>query len=141
MKRPSLCVALLSLALGVAMVGVWGCGGPTGPPRYEVSGTVTYAGEPVPAGEVVFEPDPSKGNSGPQCRATINNGEYCTPSSSGSVPGAVIVRVLGYDGKANPESQMGMQLFPVYETTMELPAEATAGQNIDIPASHGKKRR
>ena len=46
----------------------------SGPTRYEISGKVTYARQPVPHGEIAFEPDSVKGNSGPATIAVIENG-------------------------------------------------------------------
>jgi len=112
-----------------------GCSGPNGPARYEVHGTVTFDGRPVPAGEIVFEPDATQGNSGPQTRASIHNGEYCTPKGKGSVPGPVLVQIRAYDGEPNPESQIGRELAPAYRTTLELPQE-NSKQNFDVPTSH-----
>ncbi len=43
------CAALGALA---------GCAGSDGPPRYPLSGTATYQGEPVAAGVMLLEPDP-----------------------------------------------------------------------------------
>lgn len=81
-----------------------GCGilGDSGPARYEVNGTVTYKGQPVPYGEIIFEPDSSKGNEGPAARATIENGKYLTDKEKGVVAGDLRVRITGYDGKAPP---------------------------------------
>jgi hypothetical protein len=31
-----------------------GCGGPSGPPTYEVSGLVTWDGAPLPEGDIIF---------------------------------------------------------------------------------------
>jgi hypothetical protein len=41
-----------------------GCGS-SGPPRYHISGKVTYGGQPVAAGSVMLVPDTSQGNTGP----------------------------------------------------------------------------
>lgn len=35
-----------------------GCGGTGAPPTYPVTGTVTFEGEPIKAGDIQFEPDP-----------------------------------------------------------------------------------
>ena len=42
-----------------------GCNRDTGPARYDLKGSITYAGKPVPAGYILFAPDKSKGNDGP----------------------------------------------------------------------------
>ncbi len=123
------------LAAGLLVVACAGCGGSGGSGRVEVYGTVSHGGKPIPAGEVVFEPDPTQGNTGPQARATIENGRYRTPRGQGSVPGAVVVRVEAYDGQPHPESPYGLQLFPAYTTTLVLP-DRSSEQDIDVPATH-----
>lgn len=125
-----------ALAAALLLVACAGCGRSGGPARVEVYGTATHGGTPIPAGEVVFEPDPAQGNTGPQARAVIDNGSYRTPRGQGSVPGAVIVRVLAYDGQPHPESPYGLQMFPAYTTDLVLPDRASQ-QDIDVPASHG----
>jgi len=127
----------LSIALLTSLVA--GCGGPSGPERVEVYGQVTYDGQPIPAGQVIFEPDPERGNTGPQGRGEINNGSYRTSRGKGSVPGPVIVRVEAYDGNVHPESPRGVAMLPTYVTKLDLP-RAGSEQNIDIPSSHAKPR-
>jgi hypothetical protein len=112
-----------------------GCGS-DGPRRYEISGTVTYDGQPVPKGFITILPDDSKGNDGPGGGAPIENGVYCTPAGKGIVGGPHLVRIVGYDGvpisMAGEEIPEGKLLFPAYETTIDFPKQATE-QNFDIP--------
>jgi len=51
----------------LGLVTVAGCGGPSGPPpTAQVTGTVTYAGQPVKTGEIWFvAPDKGYSSSGP----------------------------------------------------------------------------
>lgn len=48
-------VVLLS---GLLLTSLWGCGGPAAPKREyaDVSGKVTYKNQPVPKGQVIFQP-------------------------------------------------------------------------------------
>ena len=109
-----------------------------GPERYPLSGKVTFAGQPVPHGEIVFEPDNGKGNSGPAVVAIIKNGVYSTPDGNGTIGGAMIVRISGLDGKvpankgAAAMSPHGMMLFLPYTTAIELPKETTK-QDFEVP--------
>lgn len=128
-----------SFFLGLAPVFVLllsGCSGSSGPPRYEVSGAVTYNGKPVPAGEVSFQPDASKGNKGPGSLALIKDGRYKTNPKKGVVGGPYIVRILGFDGVAVGDSSTGKTLFDQYETKVEFPKQATT-QDFSVPASTG----
>ena len=97
----------------------------SGPRAYHVSGSVTFEGQPVPAGTVLFQPDESKGCSGPAGLATIHEGKYDTagPGGKGVVGGAHLVRIIGLDGKPAEMAPDGVPLFPDYTTTVDLPME------------------
>ena len=119
-----------SLAI-VLLATVAGCGA-NGPGRHQVTGTVRFAGQPVPKGEVIFEPDPAKNNKGPQARAFIEQGKFQTQPGQGAVAGPAVVRVLAYDGKAHPESPSGSALCLPYELHVDLPA-ADSTHDFVIP--------
>lgn len=125
--------------VAVALVGllVIGCG-KGGAARYDVSGSVTYEGQPVPVGSIVFEPDGSKGNSGPSGHAQIKDGKYDTTleDGMGTVGGPHVVRIVGLDGKPAGELTQGTPLFPAYSTTVDLPKETTT-QDFDVPKGGG----
>lgn len=125
-----------SLIMAVASVlFLSGCGGPSGPERYHVSGTVTFDGKPVPAGSVLFEPDKSKGNSGPAAGVKIKGGKYDTRiDGKGMVGGPHLVKIIGTDGVAPSEDfPEGTVLFE-YATTADLPKDE-ATQDFDVPAT------
>lgn len=127
-RNPKSQIRWILLSLLVA-----GCGS-SGPDRYNVSGMVTYAGQPIPKGEIVFEPDPQRGNQGPQGRAPINGGKFASVEGRGVIAGPVIARVFAYDGKFNPESPNGSPLCRPYEFELELPA-ADSTHDLAVPAS------
>src|SRR4051812_17376726 len=80
---------------------------------YPVSGTVEYAGQPVPSGTIYFDPDPAKQNTGPQGYALIINGKYDTRETGKGVRGgSYLVRIEGFDGKPAPSLPLGNRLFP-----------------------------
>ncbi len=111
-----------------------GCGS-GGPAQHNVSGQVTFRGEPVPAGVVRFLPDTAKGNQGPAGYATIEGGRYNTARSGrGTVGGPHHVVISGFDGRPDPsgEQEHGAPLFPDYQTTADLPTGNTA-LDIDVP--------
>ena len=102
-----------------------GCG-PKGPVRYDISGKVTYKGQPVPAGEVILTPDTAQGNSGPGSWVMINEGTYATLPGQGIVGGPYIVEILGYDQPpAGEGSEGGTALFEKQRIEMTFPLEDT----------------
>ncbi len=116
-----------------------GCGRRDGPPRFRLSGTVTHAGKPVPAGSVSFVPDVSKGNNGPSGLAKIKDGHFDTAEGTGHVGGPHIISVAGMDGVATPDLPRGTPLFPSYKISVDLPKEDST-QDIDVPVSRNGKR-
>jgi len=133
MSHSVLWAGLMSLVLVFA-----GCGGgEVGPRRYEVSGTVSFGGAPVPYGSIQFQPDLSKGNSGPIGYATIVNGQYSTANGGkGMVPGPNLVIVIGQKGPpqevSNPDEPVHNSLFPQHTQAEEFKKENTT-LNIDVP--------
>jgi hypothetical protein len=114
------------------VVGLLGCGD-SGIPRYRVSGAVTFNGQPVPAGEVVFQPDASQGNKGPGSVALIKSGRYETASGKGVIGGPYVIRIAGFNGVPVGDSSVGTSLFPPYQTSINL-AKKDATQDFAVPA-------
>lgn len=128
-------VVCCTLTIGM-LIGV-GCGGPTGPETYPLTGTVNFNGKPVPVGTVTLSPDSSKGNEGPGASAGIKDGAFATEDGRGHVGGAYVIRVTGFDGipVEGGEGTMdntGTELFPVYEMTVDLP-KSEHNLVIDVP--------
>ena len=125
------CVLVLAAVLGS------GCNAEKFP-RYRVSGKATWAGKPIPAGMIYFEPDFSQGNQGPAGVATIKEGAYDTAvSGKGVVRGPHRVRIDGFDparSKSDDGIVQTMPLFETYETTLDLPA-APSEHDFDVPAT------
>ena len=111
-----------------------GCGGPGGPPRYPVSGSVTYAGSPLALGRISFEPDTSQANQGPGGYGDIVNGRYETYRTMGAVGGPHRVVIEGYAGDTPEQRLRRRPLFPPFITTVDLP---TGKVEIDfaVPAA------
>jgi hypothetical protein len=96
-----------------------GCGGDE--KVYDVSGTITYEGKPIPKGLIFFDPD-----KGQQGFANIENGKFdtsVTGQGKGIRGGKYTIRISGYDGVPGPEAPFGKALFPEHQLTKELPAE------------------
>ena len=93
---------------------------------YDVSGTITVDGFPVPKGLIFFDPDPTQGTPGTQGFANIENGRYDTSrpgKGKGIRGGAYIIRISGFDGIEKPEAPFGQFLFPEQELRKDLPAQ------------------
>lgn len=132
-------VASGCLAVSVLLLG--GCGGGTDENVVHVSGTVTCDGKPLPLGMIVFEPDPAKGNTGPQGHADIKDGRFDTRlSKKGAAIGPQIVRITGGDG-VNPEAftPFGNLLFEEHTIRIEVAKDQPPLQ-LDVPNPKAKKK-
>lgn len=100
-----------------------GCGGSDGPERFSLDGSVTMPdGQPVPAGEINFEPDPQSPTKGPASMISIQNGKYSLPKDQGVMGGPYIVTIIPFDGKAFGESLQGKPLVrQPYVEKVDLP--------------------
>jgi hypothetical protein len=124
-------------ALAVAISCTAGCD-QQGVDRYDLAGKVTFRGQPVPKGYLIFAPDREKGNSGPGAKAGIADGNYETMAGMGTVGGPHVVTIFGADGipykmedgNTNP---MGKPLFPSYETEVDLPKQSGT-YDFEVPA-------
>ncbi|MCE9562261.1 MAG: hypothetical protein K8U57_09425 [Planctomycetes bacterium] len=103
------------------------------PKRFRVSGKVTFNGQPIPHGDVLFTPDGAKKNSGAQGIATIRDGEFDTTAVGGKGYGGgpAVIRVTGL---AAP----GGKLLCVEEFSVDLP-QGDATHNIEVSAKSGVK--
>ena len=124
----------LSPGLLLVALGIVGCA-EEGPPLYHVSGTVSYEGKPVAVGSMVFQPDPSAGNSGPYGHAMIRDGLYDTRlEGAPTTGGAQIVMIEAFDGKVvNPEyAPYGTSLGLGYQETHVLPESEDAVLHFEL---------
>lgn len=137
---------VLSIVLCAAVL-CCGCGGgDDGVARIDTQGTITFEGQPLPKGRIVFEPDISSGSEGPQGYAEIENGEYDTRlTGKGPVPGPQIVTITGYDGNVVPAgdgsegSPLGAPLFNAWKTKYESPDASPAQANFTVVPEEGLK--
>ncbi len=106
-----------------------------GPPRFDVSGTITFDNQPIAAGVIFFDPDVSKGNDGPQGFAHIKDGRYDTRTGGrGIIGGPHIVRIQGFDGKPGNELPLGEKIFNEHQIAVDLPKETTT-KDFQVPLS------
>ncbi len=135
--------AFLSLTLSLMFTTLLsGCNGRSGLERYELSGMVTFQGEPVPQGQVRLTPDRSAGHVGPGSIAEIIDGKYRTPEGRGVVGGPYKVQILGYKTKPGATEETlfpHIPLFPVYVTEIELDS-ADAVIDFEVPETQEVKQ-
>lgn len=108
------------------------CGGGDSQERHRVSGRITFAGQPVSFGEVLFTPDATQGNAGAQGIAVITNGRYDTEGSRapGVAAGPVVVRVTAL-------ADANGTLLCEHEFSLEV-SQGGMERDIEIPADAGK---
>ncbi len=116
----------------VLVVAVAGCGRPSGPPTFTVTGRVTFNGRPVPVGRIMLEPDASRGNIGPASVADVAAGRYRTRPGRGSVGGPCLATIYGGDGTL-PTEEHDTALFAPWTTAIDLP-RADCTHDFDVPA-------
>lgn len=132
---------LSTVGLVVAVCLISGCSGDSG---YDISGTVSFDGKPIPAGKIYFRPDGSKNNVGQTGYANIVDGKYDTAAEGGKpmAGGAIVVGIDGIDpsgAKTDGTSgeEVSTALFPYYEIPVELPQENTT-KDFEVPAEAAK---
>jgi hypothetical protein len=128
---PRRAAGLAVVVAGLGLAG--GCSRP-GPPRYPVSGSVTYAGSPLASGRISFEPDTSRTNQGPGGYGDIVAGRYETYRTMGVVGGPHRVVIEGYAGDTPEERLKRRPLFPPYITMVDLPT-GKAEVDFDVPSA------
>ncbi len=130
-----------SLLTILSVILVAGCSAK--PQLSQLSGKVTFKGEPVPAGYISFTPDVAKGGLGQIKVMQIKDGVYDSAKESepGINPGAYLIKIAGFNGKKEPKFGQGKQIFnpvddeftvPSGTTTKDFVVPDSAGQNVQI---------
>lgn len=138
----------LLLGLSMCLLGWQGC--TRGRGLVTVEGTVTFDGQPIEKGSIVFEPADRKG---PTAGGSIENGKYQLANSV--MPGKKIVRIIGVrktgrqieEGPPSPPGTMVDEIesfIPeVYNAKSTLTCEVTPGKantlNFDLKPAQGEK--
>ncbi len=125
---------LLVCLLAFVFVLTTGCSDGT-LPRYQFSGTLTYNGEPVPAGVIILTPDESKGNKGPQTYLAVENGTFDS-KRNGPIAGPHRVEIGGshdFQTTQGPDGDIvaGKELFPTQHEFFDMPKKSTT-HDFDI---------
>lgn len=107
--------------------------------RQPISGKITFNGQPVTSGFIVFEPDAVKGNKGPQGYSSIVHGTYETGrDGKGTVLGPVKVRIVSLASDSSGEDA-GVPPFPPFEVDIVV-EEGMTTKDFDIPLAHAAKK-
>ncbi|MDR0337384.1 MAG: hypothetical protein LBI18_09865 [Planctomycetaceae bacterium] len=116
-----------------------GCKPQDGVTRFDLSGSVTYNGKPIPSGTIMFLPDVTQNNMGSPGFAVIENGQYNTNKKGNSpVGGPHEIVIDGRDGVAYIDSlgakePQGKKLFEPYSLRMDLPKKSRETIDFDVP--------
>ena len=125
------------MLVAVCLAAAVGCA--TKPVPSQLSGKVTFKGQPVPAGYIALTPDVAAGNNGEIRVLQIKGGIYDSAKESepGINPGKYIVRIAGFDGIRIPFFGQGKQIFNPIDDTFTVP-EGVSTKDIVIPDSAGE---
>jgi hypothetical protein len=132
MNMPTSSLGSLAIAALIALL-LNGCGGSPTATRYQLSGKVSYGGQPVPAGTIVFEPEGVDVTADNMGQAEIRDGQYKTLPKMGVSGGPQKVYINGTDGVALEESPLGSPIFSTYSTRIDLP-KADSTHDFDVPS-------
>ncbi len=127
-----------TLLLASSLIGlVSGC--TPQPQPSQVSGTVTFKGQPVPAGWISFTPDVNNTGSGQVKVLQIKDGKYDSSKESepGISPGTYQLKIAGFDGEKIPFYGQGKQIFNPIDEAFTVP-EGTSTKDFVIPDSAGE---
>jgi len=110
----------------------------TKPKLAQLSGKVTFKGQPVPAGFISFTPDAVNGNPGQTRLLQIKDGVYDSSKEAppGISPGPYFLQINGFDGKKIPYYWQGKQIFNTWKDEFTVPDGAST-KDFDVPASQG----
>lgn len=128
MRSLSCRLACALLVLGLA----GGCSGST--KKAQLSGKVTFKGQPVPAGYISFMP--VDGTLGSVRVVQIKDGVYDSAQEKdpGIFSGSMVVTIAGFDGKKIKGFSQGKQIFNPYEKRVTVPG-GTSTMDFEVPAS------
>lgn len=115
-----------------------GCGGPSGPQRVAVDGSILSSEKLLPSGTIRFLPEP--GNNGPIAITTVNGGLYRFTEADGPYPGNYKVSVnleLDYSVLAKMSSSSSEAPPMNWEEKVTVPDKKSVTLHFDWPASKG----
>jgi hypothetical protein len=127
----------ICFVLGILLIG---CKPHDGITRFDLSGSVTHNGKPIPSGTIMFLPDVTQNNMGAPGFAVIENGHYNTNKKGNSpVGGQHEIIIDGRDGisyadSLGAEEPQGKKLFEPYSLRINLPKKSGETIDFDVPS-------
>ena len=123
------------LVFSTALLVLLGCD--SAPPMAQISGTVTFKGKPIPAGNVTFTPDVDA-RGGKLRMFTVKDGKFDSSKESdpGILPGNYDVTIAGYDGVQIPMFYQGKQIFNAVQDK-HVVTEGKSTKDFSVPDSAG----
>ncbi len=129
----------MGMAVACGALAFAGCGS-EGPERAIVSGTVSYGGEPIKAGQIRFIP--SKGTKAPTSGAEIIDGRYTAEARGGVPVGTHRVEILAH--RPNARFRELTESLPPDATELErpprqqyMPAKYNTNSELEITIEPG----
>jgi len=115
------------------------CGCSSKPKPAQLSGKVTFKGQPVPAGFITLTPDVANGNLGQNTVLQIKDGVYDSSRKNppGIKPGPYFLRISGFDGKVIPYFGQGKQIFNEWKDIEFTVPDGVSTKDFEIPPSLG----
>jgi hypothetical protein len=127
---------VIAVSLAAAQLAI-GCS--SKPKPAQISGKVTFKGQPVPAGWISFTPEVASGGNGPVKVYQIKDGVYDSSKENqpGLYPGTYLIKIAGFDGKKIPFYGQGKQIFNPVDDKYTVPPD-TSTKDFVIPESAGQ---
>jgi hypothetical protein len=118
-----------------------GCGGPSEPPTYEVSGRVTWEGQPLEEGDIIFT---AADNASAPASGKIEDGTYRIRS----LPGKKLVSIRASRLVPGSKGAMGEPIFDNFipdrfnvKTTLTVDVKTDQESKFDFPLEKGRASR
>lgn len=126
-----------ALRLLIVLLVLFICGCAAKPKTAQLSGKVTFKGQPVPAGYISFTPDIGHG----EVRLiNIKDGVYDSAQQTppGIPPGHYTLQIHGFDGVRIPNYFQGKQIFNPWTDIEFIVPEGTSTKDFEVPAELGQ---
>lgn len=130
--------ARFASAIVIMLAAVMGCSPAAPDPETDsVHGRVTFKGQPLESGTIIFSFDPATGFTGADGWAPISSGNYDTRIGGYRTRGGKLVARIEGRTVPSPNAPEGELLFSNFDVPVDVP-KGRFELNFDVPASVGK---